>query len=691
MMAVLAVVATVGLTVARIRAWQRLRLIRQDALTAFLAGQDAAERKQWPEVELHLDSVLRSTAAEASLEDLHWRAEKLHQAYASLRQFMQQRDEALFQGVYIALFPGQDSATPLFPAELEEDLASHLSERQRAELAQSRYEVLLVQADIAAQSPGTAAERVQRALAVLDEAGPALKERHGYHLRRAHYLGLQKAEQEQRQELALLERLPPVSALDHFLIGIHQYQQAELSGAVHSFESALRLEPNHFWSLFFLAACQLRLRNWLAAQYSLNSCQFQRPDFLWTRLLRGFAEVELAKYPSAEEDFHQAQSALEMESGSQTSVFTNQARAALHIYRGILCMRQRRLTQALEYFHEAIRQQPILYQAHAGLLRVYMELDQLDDADRRFSELAALNPPAAVVADYHTQRARWLARHGRHREAVDACHAALVARPDYAEVFALKGLALLDLKDYQQAAESLDRYLELKGQPLADVFRARGQARMQLGRFPDACEDYSRALELTAKPGGDGLRRPEAELLTHRGWAWFFTNAFEPALRDFQKAGQFLVDSGDTHIGCGLCKAMLGRYREAVTDAEAALRLQVNTPEMMFNVACIYSLAAGQVRVDAALDGKPNPETEYRAQAVAHIRSALQMLPPQERSRYRESKMRADHALDPIRAIAEFAQLDKDYSAPLPKRSGPLQGIAEKIGLTGFEKSGKVQ
>jgi serine/threonine protein kinase/Flp pilus assembly protein TadD len=668
---VLVVLTTVGLTVAKVRAWQRLCEVRHDAQTALLAGRDAAERKQWSESELHLDNVLKSTATEPSLLDLHTRAEKLQEAYAKLRRFMQQRDEALFRGVYIALFPGQESEAPIFPAEVSEELTSCLSERQRTELAQSRYEMLLVQADIEARSAGTAPERAQRALARLDQAATFSGDRHGYHLRRAYYLSLQKADQEMKREAALLENSPPVSALDHFLSGIHQYQQAELERAVHSFETALRLQPDHFWSQFFLAACQLRSRNWLAAQYSLNSCRLQRPDFAWTLLLRGFAQVELAKYRGAEDDFQQAESILDRNPGGQNSVFARQAYAALEVYCGILFVRQGQLSKAIEHFEAAIRRQPTLYQAHVGLLWVYLEQDQLHEADKRFSEFAALNPPAVVVADYHTQRARRLSLHGRYREAVDACHTALAARQDHTEVYALMGLALLHLEDYRKAADALDRYLELKGQPLPDIYRGRGHARMQLGRFKDAREDYSRALELTTKPGANGLARPAAELLTHRGWAWFFMNDFEPALLDFEQALQGLPGSSDAIIGCGLCKAMLARYREAIADAQAALRLHVNTPEMMFNVACIYSLAFGEVRADAPLGGKPNPDTQYRTVAVACIRSALEMLPLHQRSLFWETKMRADRALDPIRSSAAFAQLEKDFSTPRPELPGP--------------------
>jgi hypothetical protein len=85
---------------------------------------------------------------------------------------------------------------------------------------------------------------------------------------------------------------------------------------------------------------------------------------------------------------------------------------------------------------------------------------------------------------------------------------------------------------------------------------------------------------------------------------------------------------------------------------------------MMFNVACIYSLASGQVRTDPLGAEGQDLEAEYRAEAAARIRSALELLPPEQRSGFWQTKMRADPALDPIRASAEFAQLERDYAPP---------------------------
>jgi tetratricopeptide (TPR) repeat protein len=665
----LTLLAVIGLGVMQARQRQRRHDLRRQAEAALRSGEDAASRQQWSEAEVHLDSVRKATADEPDLADLAGRAEDLRTAYARLRQVLQQRDEALFQGVYVALFPTPNSAPPACPDELGE-AASCLSEPQREQVALNRYEVLLVRADVEARSG-----QARRALDTLDQAAVVHGATHAYHLRRAHYLGLLGADAERQQELIRLRKVPPQSAFDHFLSGIHLYEQDDLLQAVRSLETALRLEPSHFWAEFFLAGCQLRLRNWLAAEYGLAHCQRQRPGLPWTLLLRGFAEVEVGKFAAAEEDFRLAESALVGD-----SLLLRQARAALAVYRGILAIRTNQLPQAEGYFAAALRHQPTLYQAHAGLLRIYLEQDRLDEAKRQFDRLAPLRPPAVIVADYHTLRARRLCRAGKDSEAVAACDAALAARKDHAEAFAVRGQALLRLEDFRDAADAFDRYLECGGPPLADVYRGRGQARMKLERFLDAGNDYTRALELTADaaplsalvglPGAVLLGDPRAELLAHRGWAWFFSKAYKRALEDFEAARPLRPAYGDVYVGSGLCKAKVGRLSDAIADARQALRLGVATHQMMFNVACIFSEAAGQVRADMA--------AEYRGEAVAHIRAALQMLPAHERSDCWVNRMRPDPWLDALRGSAEFARLDKDYATPpahqpQPKSEDPVR------------------
>jgi len=675
----LALLGAIGWTVVEVRERQRLHDTARDADAGLRAGSEAADRQQWSEMEAHLDNVQKAVANEPSLADLKTREEKLREAFAQFRRFLRQRDEALFQGVFLALFPGQRIATPSDPAAVEEELASWLSKPQRTEMAVGRYEVLFVRADIEARNAGA-----RRALEMLDEAVELSQKTYAYHLRRAYYLGLLGAREEQKRERALLEASPPGTALDYFLTGFHLYLQGERGDAVRSFESALRVQPDHFWSQLYLAVNQLHLGNWAAAEYALNTCQLLRPGFLWVLLLRGYAQVEQGKFGRAEADLRQAESTLERRPADQaaaSSAVDREARGHLHFYRGILYLQQNQPSRAEEQFRLAIAQQPTFFQHRVALVRVCLEQNQFLEADRQFQQLKTLSPPAEVLAEYYTLRARKLSQQGRYGEIVDACNAAVDARKEQAEAYFLRATAQLHFKDYQKAVGSYTTYLALGAQRLPGVYQGRGLAFYMLGRFPEAEEDFTKALEFPVVAVGAKmtlglatvvtLRGLEAELLEYRGLARFRSDAFQLALLDFDKALRISPRRCDSCIGRGMCLVKLGHYREAVADARGALRLRPGTPEMMFNVGCIFAMAAGEVRKDKTQPGRQDLEAEYRSEAVKRIRSALEMLRPAQPSAVWEKAWRADQWLDPIRDSAEFAQLDKDYSPPLPNNSDP--------------------
>jgi tetratricopeptide (TPR) repeat protein len=169
---------------------------------------------------------------------------------------------------------------------------------------------------------------------------------------------------------------------------------------------------------------------------------------------------------------------------------------------------------------------------------------------------------------------------------------------------------------------------------------------MKLGKYPEAVEDYTRALELA----------PDADIYQHRGWALFFSDAWKLALRDFSKAIELNPEEGDAYTGRGLARVLLGDYRGAVTDAEAALGRKPRSPEMMHNLACIFAQAAARAEVD-----EPSLAEGYRLRALESVHQTLMMLPAEERSSFWRDKILPDAALAPLHHEADFKRLQEEY------------------------------
>jgi hypothetical protein len=106
---------------------------------------------------------------------------------------------------------------------------------------------------------------------------------------------------------------------------------------------------------------------------------------------------------------------------------------------------------------------------------------------------------------------------------------------------------------------------------------------------------------------------------------------------------------------------MLGEYRGAVADAEAALLRKPRTPEMMHNIACIFAQAVARAEADLQEEDRQPLARSYRSRALKAVHQTLALLRPEERSSFWQDKVLPDAALKPVRNDAEFKRLQGEY------------------------------
>jgi tetratricopeptide (TPR) repeat protein/tRNA A-37 threonylcarbamoyl transferase component Bud32 len=652
-------------------AWQRVQEIariaqlRADVDEAVRLGQRSLDRQDWADAKIQFAAALGRIGSEPALTEISQRLAELHaeagrrlaeaeerrRRETVYRDFVRARDDALFYGLALAapeaLSTGMDSGSirhacdkaarqALSLAALDPDGTGswapdeRFGAAQKAEMAAGCHVALLVLADCVAEP---------RALRLIDRAlqiGPVT---HSGSMRRAACLDrlgdTEGARGEQQRALAI----PIAGALEHLLIGHDRYRQGKLAQAVEAFESALAAQPDYFWAHCCLAVCELRQHRWERARLRLDLCLLQRPNFVWARLLRGAAQAKYGGLQAAGLDFQEAERLLAEAPNAE-------ARYVLCLNRADLYQRQRHLSEAAAELRQAIDLKPRQYAAHLNLALVYAKMDRADAAEHLRTALA-LEPPAPILADYYAAWGRDLYLAGRYEEAAAACRLALAKQPDYRFALGVHAQALLKLRRFAEAAKAFDAYLAQGGSPEADAYRGRGQARIQLGDYVGAVDDYTQVLN----------REPNSEIHAHRGWAYFFADAFKPALRDFDIAVRLDPANGDAYIGRGLSAVMLGSVRAAVADAEEALRHKPSTPEMMQNLACLFALAA--VKIDANREEPQRPELAagYRATAMKLIHATLELVPPPDRARLWREQILPDSALDSLRGLPEFKQL----------------------------------
>jgi tetratricopeptide (TPR) repeat protein len=421
-------------------------------------------------------------------------------------------------------------------------------------------------------------------------------------------------------------------AFDSYLLGNEGYHRNELEKASRSFLQATILQPEDFQSRFMLAVCQLRLRQYREASVELTRCLDQRPGHFWGHLLRSQARMELRSFDAAEQDINAA----------LASANADDTRYAVLATRGLLRSLQDRYAEAIDDLRGAIALQPHRYYAMLSLARVHQKQKAYSTSTEYFEQAIRLAAPAPVVAECWAESSRNRFLIGDYAGAIDRAESALRAWPGYATAYELRALALVELKSYEEAAQSFEDYIAHGGKADVAYFRGRGHLRVCRGDYLGARDDYTRALDLHADP----------EVFLHRGWAYYFADAWKPAQNDFDEALRQRPPPTDASIGRGLTHMMQGHYREAVADAEQALHCPPNTPEMTHNLACLFALASVHPEVCASV------AAQHCDRACALLGQALVLVPLESRRRFWRERIVPDKALDSIRHHPAFQALE---------------------------------
>jgi tetratricopeptide (TPR) repeat protein len=579
-------------------------------------------------------------------------------------------------------------------------LPRFLSAQERAEVERGFYELLLVLADAVSQSPGDGpTARAAEALAVLDRAARLRPSRtRAYHLRRAALLGVIGDDEGKAREEAAAGRLAPANAFDFFLSGRERAKRQEWPAAARDFEAALQRQPDHFWAQCLLAVCHLQTRQPSKARPGLNACLQRKPDLVWLYLLRGIAYAQgaelaldlAARYPdqsapletearaqfeAAEEDYRRALAFLDGRPDEP------KLRYALLVNRGLIRLEQRHFADADADFRAAIRLDGRRYEAYSSLGEVYRREGHASDALVQFDRAIALRPgwaplyrgraevcvttndptPAqrdAALADLDdaircesagsplvaadlAKKARLLHQAGRAEEALAACEAALELAPRDVDTHRLRIKVLLDLKRYGELIASCNTALA-SAAPSADLYELRGMARDHSGDHAGAVADYTSALTL----------RPDApRVLARRGWSYLLTDAPRPALLDFDAAIRLDPSSSDAYNGRGTARVRLGKYREAVADAESSLAHGTPAWRTFYNAARIFSYASTAAASDTRTEARAAAllVSRYQNRSLGLLRRALDHLPASRRATFWHETVIDDPAFQPVR------------------------------------------
>jgi tetratricopeptide (TPR) repeat protein len=633
--------------------------------------------------------------------ELQVSGERLQHALETHRTFLRRRDDVLLHLTpFTGLYAPEDTAATAQAArdalavvgvtlDGDTDLSlDPLTKEERAQITAGSYEILLLWAQAATRlsprdAPEVRADRAREALRILDRAVRIAPLTPSYYEQRSIALRLlndgpaaDKARDEGRA-------CANVASVDHLLRGQLLFEGGNLKGATAEFDAALRQQPDYLWARFSLALCHLRAERAGEATVGLTACLEHNRDFLWAYLARAIANAMLGQFDQAEEDFARA---------AQLQP-TDFARYSIAINHGVMRLRQGQSKEAAADFRKAIELLPEVYNAYVNLARAYEEqqawdqaVEQVDKAIARAPKVGSLHlfraqllrerkdapdpagalrslteaikcerPDSAALAKCHLERGLLLQKTQKYGDALRDYDAVLDINPKDAEAHYRRGEILVEQKDYKGAAAAFDRCLAC-GKRSAEVYRLRARARVQLGDGVGVVEDCTSVLDVQ-----------EDDLLhTIRGWS-YLREAPQLAQRDFEEAMRLNPNNGDAYAGRGYIRALMGKHREAVKDAEEAVKEAVKrgpgSPQLLLSAARIYAQALGHLPADG-----PSAELRqgYRKRAVELLGQSLDAVPAQGRPAFWRDGIAADAALALIRQDAEYQRLERTYGRPRP-------------------------
>jgi serine/threonine protein kinase/tetratricopeptide (TPR) repeat protein len=704
--------AIAGLTVvwrvSTARESQRKDALKSAAFRDLFTAQDWISQKNWNDADRVLTTIDVEIRREPDLGDLSRRTamllasvhdgraadEKRRQDLESMRQdreklvtFRKRSKDTMFHASH---FPGLNlpydertvattakTALALFAAPASGEmwnlgpLPQSLTLQERDEIVENCFELLLVWADTE-PSPSTR-------LKLLDQAARLRPASRAYHWRRADCLARMGDAAGAQTERQKGENLPPVTALDHFLIGKELYKRGSWAEAISHFDAALLIQPGDFWCNCLSAICSLELNRPGPAWSELGACLQAEPGLPWLYILRGYTSYEIAiRARKAAETLHARGETLRSEIQRQLHAAetdfnnalklldaspNNDLRYAVLVDRGLLWFERADWSKAASDLQAAIRLDNRRWNAFQSLAKVYAAQNKPGLAIEQFNRAIGLRPDAAVLyreravvnlnrkdqgrshrasalADLEQAiryeapassfsalnqilKARLLLQEARDKEALAACEAALTFEPGNLEAHELRLDALIKLKDFDDIARSCTALLA-GGQSAARLYECRSLARENEKDYVAAIEDLTLAIAI--QPG-------VAALLAKRGALYVVTDAPRFALRDFQAAVRLDASNADALLGQGLALAALGRYRDAVADAERALGMGDPSGPRLYSAARIHAQAAVTVAAEASKHGRDAVTlvANYQDRAVKLIEKWSRRLPAAER------------------------------------------------------------
>lgn len=240
-------------------------------------------------------------------------------------------------------------------------------------------------------------------------------------------------------------------------------------------------------------------------------------------------------------------------------------------------------------------------------------LDRMKQPERANEAYAQIPAASPLKLNSDIQIGLNLEQMGKSDEAVAQLDAAMKAHPDDIDVITALGNVQRARKQYDEAAASYTRAIELIGdRPLTNywtTFYFRGVAYERAKQWPKAEADLKKALSLVP----DSQPAAKAQVLNYLGYSWVDQNMnIDEAFKLLQQAADSAPRDGMIVDSLGWAYYRLGRWDDAVRELEKAIELKPGDPTINDHLGDAYWRAGrrleGKFQWQHAKDLNPEPD-----------------------------------------------------------------------------------
>ena len=314
-----------------------------------------------------------------------------------------------------------------------------------------------------------------------------------------------------------------------FALAVQNHQKNNLQVARNLYKKILKINPDHFESIFYLGSLSLQTKNFDQAKPLLQKAIKIQPNFARAHNNLGMVFKELGEFQ-----------------------------------------------KGMSYFQKAIEIQPNFANAHYNLGIAFNELNEFEKAISFYEKAIQISPN--YVAAYNNLG---LVFHelNEFEKAINCYEKAIQINPNFENAYNNLGAVFRELKEHQKAISCYEKAIQINPN-YVDAYNNLGIIFKELGELQKAVDCHQKAIQI----------QPD-DAYAHYNLGLIFTGLGElqKAADCYQKVIQIQPDRvEDAHVGLGLVFKELGEYQKAKSCYEKAIQIQPNYADAYNNLGVVF-------------------------------------------------------------------------------------------------------